>query len=260
MKLPPENFGRVLVCAAFCGAWLLQNKWRIIWQEAQQKLAGWREYEIRIEMPDVKVSELLKREVFNLEANGLDQLGFEYLGDYVTTLGIREVQSFSHAPLSAPDAAGSKQFTPVDFVVSRVFVHKGYGCIAFVLASVRRDPQVHLQIASKADGWTYTSEIGELTGADVGRSSHSLKSYHGLVSADQLLKAHLERRAQIAQAGSLSWGAPPAMQEIFAEEEKYAASVREFGRSRSPFSLLIWEYQTKREVHGEWLGDLRGKI
>lgn len=242
------------------GAYLFLPRSFEPWKEAKRQLARWRAYEVRLEAPDEASRTLLKQKTFDPEFNTLGALGFEYWGDYVARVGIQEARNSSTAPLASPDITGSREFTLVNLVASRVFIHKGHGCIAFVLVSSSRGRHPLVQIASQGEGWTYTSEADDNVSTNAGRSPRALESYHGAISPEQLLKAHLECRAQIAQVGGFSWGASLTMQEVLIEEEKHAQAARDFGCRHSPLSLLIWEWREKRKGYGDWLGELTGKV
>lgn len=222
------------------------------YQEARESLAVWRHYEIHISPPDESFKREAETEEFHRFARSLSQLGFDLLGEYVLTGG-------SQFPVAT--SPRKTEFLPTHFSLQRVLEHKRIGCVTLLSASLRHEgPDISLQIVSSNGDWTYASEVGDPSGRDRGHSERTLKSFHGSLSAEQLLDDHLRRRDEIARAGNFAWGAPMTLEQIHENEETFAAYLRAFSRQHSPRSFMKWERQSKPHTAREWLGELEGHL
>jgi hypothetical protein len=208
----------------------------------------------------------------------MTELGFVQLGEHLSYFrDLRVTQSFVvstpiAAPISEPGAAPQHQI-PASF--DRIFVHLQHGCLGHI--SILTIEDVRGEVAAKT--WSFIG-ISSFTGtseSDWGYSTSShrlpanlqaslklLRTPRGLyiwipgAAPDQLLKVHLARRVEIAQAAGITWKSQPTLEDAHELEDRAMEEMRAFYSRITPLQLARQFYPLLLDKKKEWLGELEG--
>ena len=207
----------------------------------------------------------------------LQKLGFNLLGDILSDTTYDPIPAPNPSPIVDPHQQiepQSKFDTQVNGI-GRVFAHPNYGCYAVLISVVSKvhfDPELNLKdkikvapfrtaIASmenSADNsWSFANTNREVD-PFILLQRHPRRLGHRMCGAtpEQLLRAHLAERDDIAERGGFQWDREPSMEKYRIREEETMRHLRNVYENKNAISVAFFLFTYKYKNHDWWLGEL----
>jgi len=215
-------------------------------------------------------------ELKNLTAE-LQELGFNFFGDILGDVTYDPIPAPKPSPIVDPHQQIEPQ-SKYDVQVNgigRVFAHPNYGCYAILISAVSKvhfDTELGLKDKIKVAPFRTAivsmenSADNSWSFANTNRESdpfsqlqrHPRRLGHHMCSAtpEQLLRAHLVERDDIAERGGFQWDMELSMEKFRAREEETMRHLRNVYENKNAISVALFLFTYKYKNHDWWLGEL----
>jgi hypothetical protein len=214
-----------------------------------------------------------------------ESLGFVRLGDYLSRNYFSEGKSGQAVALSGQgppiaDPAAEPTLPPDRFPpqgFARVMLHPEHSCLGKIIFVSVVDAQGKVPTTSTMmativsldagdGGWTYTTSNRQSTVTvnalmKMMRHPRWLSTRMPDSSPQELLKVHIARRIDIAQAAGITWKPNLTLADDLDYEQRSVENIRTLYNGLTPLKMAWRLHRLKREKESlEWLGELARRV